>query len=146
MWHFADDVIKWKLFLRSWWRHQMKAFSVLLAICAGNLPATQRPVTRSFGFLFDLHPNNRLCKQLGAGDLRRHRGHYDVTVMVIGPLCAEFAGQGWILLTKTSHMLPHWSYVSFTLSRRHHVCNLRVWEYFFVTSVNGRLSECSELR
>ena len=37
----------------TWWRHQMEAFSALLAFCAGNslvtgeLPA-QRPVTRSF--------------------------------------------------------------------------------------------------
>ena len=40
---------RWK----SWWRHQMKTFSALLVICAGNsavsveVPA-QRPVTRSF--------------------------------------------------------------------------------------------------
>ena len=53
------------------WRHQMETFSALLAICAGNSPApgefpTQRPVTRSF-------------RQ--AGDLRRYRAHYDVTLM-----------------------------------------------------------------
>ena len=61
----------------------MKAFSALLAICAGNSPAhgefpTQRPVTRSFDVFFDLRGwvNNG-----EAGDLRRHRAHYDVTVM-----------------------------------------------------------------
>ena len=37
----------------AWWRHQMETFSVLLAICAGNSPASgeftaQRPVTRGF--------------------------------------------------------------------------------------------------
>ena len=37
----------------TWWRHQMEALSALLAICAGNSPASgefpaQRPVTRSF--------------------------------------------------------------------------------------------------
>ena len=42
-----------------WWRHQMKTFSALLAICAGNSPVAgeypaQRPVTRSFGVFFDL--------------------------------------------------------------------------------------------
>ena len=37
------------------WRHQIKTFSALLAICAGNSPLT--------------------------GDLRRHRAHYDVTLM-----------------------------------------------------------------
>ena len=52
----------------SWWRHQMKTFSALLAICAGNSPGTgefptQRPVTRSFDVFFDLHLNKRLSKQ-----------------------------------------------------------------------------------
>ena len=51
-----------------WWRHQMKTFSALLAICAGNSPVTgeflaQRPVTRSFDVFFDLRPNKRLSKQ-----------------------------------------------------------------------------------
>ena len=52
----------------SWWRHQMEIFSELLAIYAGNSPATgefptQRPVTRSFDVYFDLRPNERLSKQ-----------------------------------------------------------------------------------
>ena len=52
----------------TWWRHQMEAFSALLAICAGNslvpgeFPA-QRPVTRSFNVFFDLRLNKRLSKQ-----------------------------------------------------------------------------------
>ena len=50
------------------WRHQMETFSVLLALCARNSPITgefpsQRPVTRSFDVLFDLHRNKRLSKQ-----------------------------------------------------------------------------------
>ena len=52
----------------SWWRHQMEAFSALLAICAGNSPVSgefpvQRPVTRSFDIFFDLRLNKRLSKQ-----------------------------------------------------------------------------------
>ena len=43
----------------------------------------QRPVTRSFDVFFDLRPNKRLSNNREAGDLRRHRGHYDVNVMVI---------------------------------------------------------------
>ena len=47
-----------------WWRHKMETFSALLALRAGNSTVTgefpsQRPVTRSFGVLFDL----RLSKQ-----------------------------------------------------------------------------------
>ena len=53
----------------TWWCHQMKTFSVLLDICAGNSPVTgefptQRPVTRSFDVFFDLHLNKQLSKQL----------------------------------------------------------------------------------
>ena len=58
----------WWGFQPAWWRHQMEAFSALLAICAGNSPVTdefpaQRPVTRSFDAFFDLHLNKRLSKQ-----------------------------------------------------------------------------------
>ena len=65
----------------------MEAFSALLALCAGNLSVTgefpaQRPVTRSFDVFFDLHPNTRLSKSSEAGDLTRHRAHYDVTVTI----------------------------------------------------------------
>ena len=42
-----------------WWRHQMETFSMLLALCAGNLPVNgefpwQRSVMRSFDVFFDL--------------------------------------------------------------------------------------------
>ena len=62
----------------------METFSALLAICAGNSPVpsefpAQRPV--SFGVFFDLHRINDLVNNVEAGDLRRHRAHYDVTVM-----------------------------------------------------------------
>ena len=48
-------------------RHQMKTFSALLALCAGNSPVTgefpsQRPVTRSFDVFSDLCLNRRLSK------------------------------------------------------------------------------------
>ena len=42
------------------------------------IPRTQRPVTRSFDVCFDL----RLNKNREAGDLRRHRAHYDVIVKI----------------------------------------------------------------
>ena len=51
-----------------WWRHEMEAFSALLALCAGNSLVTgefptQRPVTRSFDIFFDLRLNKQLNKQ-----------------------------------------------------------------------------------
>ena len=56
----------------------------LLAICKGSLPVSngfpsQRPVTRSF--------DTKGCVNNGdAGDLRRHRAHYDVIVMHAMPV------------------------------------------------------------
>ena len=69
-----------------WWRHQMEAFSALLAICAGNSPVpgefpTQRPVTRSFVFSLICVWINGWVNNREAGDLRCYRAHYDVTVM-----------------------------------------------------------------
>ena len=54
--------------LSPWWRNQMKTFSALLALCAGNSPEigdypAQRPVMRSFDIFFDLRLNRRLSKQ-----------------------------------------------------------------------------------
>ena len=72
------------LHANAWWRHQMETFSALLAISPvpGEFPA-QRPVTRSFDAFFDLRPNKQLSwvNNGETGDLRRHRGHYDVIVM-----------------------------------------------------------------
>ena len=65
----------------------MEIFSALLNICAGNSPVTgefpaQRPVTRSLDVFFDLRPINGWVNNASeAGDLRRHRAHYDVRVM-----------------------------------------------------------------
>ena len=64
----------------------METFSALQALRAGNSPVTgefptQRPVTRSFDVFFGLHLNNGWVNNREAGDLRRHRAHYDVIVM-----------------------------------------------------------------
>ena len=72
LWH--DDLIKCDI------------FSALLTFCAANSPVTgkfptQRPVTQSFDIFFDLCLKNGWVNNNDAGDLRRHRAHYDVTVM-----------------------------------------------------------------
>ena len=74
-------------FIWAWWRHQMETFSTVLVLCAGNSPvigefSSQRPVTRSFGVFFYLRLMNCWANNGWAGDFRRHRPHYDVTVMV----------------------------------------------------------------
>ena len=77
-----------------WWRHQMKTFSALLALCAGNSPV---PVNSPHkGQLRGALMFSLMCVWINgwvnnreAGDLRRHRGHYDVNVMNAwnGPAC-----------------------------------------------------------
>ena len=52
----------------------------------GEFPA-QRPVTRSFDVFFDLRWINGWVNTREAGDLRRHRAHYDIIVMI---LCNSF--------------------------------------------------------
>ena len=74
-----------------WWRNQMETFSALLALCAGNSPVTgefpsQRPVTQSFDVFLICAWINNWVNNRKAGDLRRHRVHYDVTVTFWDPL------------------------------------------------------------
>ena len=90
MWRNRVALVKGKEKVESvhiaWWSHQMEAFSALLALCAGNSPVTgefpaQRPVMRSFDVFFDLGWINGWINNREAGDMRRHRAHYDVVVM-----------------------------------------------------------------
>ena len=70
----------------TWWRHQMETFSALLAICAGNSPGPVNSPHKGQwrgALMFSL-----ICVWINdwvnnheAGDLRRYRAHYDVTVM-----------------------------------------------------------------
>ena len=90
-----------------WWRQQMKIFSELLPLCSGKSPVTnefssQRPMTRSFDVFSLIYAlTNGWVNNLDAGDLRRHRGDYDVTVMRIpGFRPASFIGH--VLVTKVS--------------------------------------------
>ena len=70
----------------AWWRHQMETFSALLAICAGISPVPVNSPHKGQwrgALMFSL-----ICVWINgwvnnseAGDLRRYRAHYDVTVM-----------------------------------------------------------------
>ena len=72
----------------SWWRHQMETVSALLALCAGNSPV---PVNsphkgqwrRALIFSLICVWINGWVNNREAGDLRRHRGHYDVNGMFL---------------------------------------------------------------
>ena len=73
-------------YLSTWLRHQMETFSALLVICAGNSPVTgEFPHKGQWRgvLMFSLicASANGWINKGEAGDLRRHRAHYDVIVM-----------------------------------------------------------------
>ena len=79
-----SNLMKMKRF--TWWRHQMETFSALLAISAGN---SQPPVNSlnkgqwrgALMFSWICVWINSWVNNGEAGDLRRYRTHYGVTVM-----------------------------------------------------------------
>ena len=86
LWHGWSTCLLYERPYLAWWCHQMETFSPLLEIGAGNSPVTAEFSAQSQGrgaLMFSLicawtngWQNNRK-----AGDRRRHRAHYDVTVM-----------------------------------------------------------------
>ena len=67
-------------------RHQMETFSTLLVVCAGISPVTGEFPSQSQwrgALMFSLICvwTNGWANNRDAGDLRRHRAHYDVTVV-----------------------------------------------------------------
>ena len=75
-----------KIMFCAWWRHQMEPFSALLALCAGNSPVPVNSPHKgqwrgALMFYLICAWINDWINNREAGDLRRHRGHYDVSVM-----------------------------------------------------------------
>ena len=62
-----------------WWRQQMETFSALLILCEENPHKGQRQGALMFSLICDW--TSGWANTRDAGDLRRHRVHYDVTVM-----------------------------------------------------------------
>ena len=100
IWFWPGEVMEksWNFFLRflwepwwvalySWWRHQMETFSALLTLCAENSPVTgefphKGQWRRVLMFSLTWAWTNDWANNRDAGDLRRHRAHYDATVML----------------------------------------------------------------
>ena len=76
----------------------METFSALLAFCAGNSPV----------------PMNSPHKDQWRGDLRRHRGHYDVNVMrnfIQEFVFGNYLSTLWLkLISNTIFTKPIWWY------------------------------------
>ena len=97
------------IYVHSGWSDQMETFSASLALCAGNSSVTgefpsRRPVTWSFGvFSLTCAWINGWVNTREAGDFRRHRAHYDVTVI----LCAPFTQPPRTLWAMTQREFHH---------------------------------------
>ena len=93
---------------RLWWRHQMETFSALLAICVGNSPVpSEFPHKGQWrgALMFSLICAwiNRWVNNREGGDLRRHRTHYDVIVMILSFVFVRSHQQVSILLRVPFH-------------------------------------------
>ena len=129
------------------WRHQMEAYSALLAFCAGNSPVTgefpaQRPVTRSFDIFFDLHLNQQLSKPLRrrwfetpSRSLWRHCNEH----IQVAPIHDKWSGKPWLVCMNIRY---HNRYL---LTQDMVLCSVRytVWEkqfknVFLSTAVNAQ--------
>ena len=94
----------------AWWRHQMATFSAKLALRAGNSPVPVNSPHKGQwrgALMFSLicvwindWVNNR-----EAGDLRRHRGHYDVNVMATITATATATPTATSLWAKRVHLI-----------------------------------------
>ena len=74
-------------FVDPWWRRQMETVSALLSLCAGiHQSRMESPYQgqwrRALMFSLICAWINSWANNRNALDLRRHRAHYDVTVMV----------------------------------------------------------------
>ena len=92
-WISDEDV-----FISAWWCYQMETFYALLTICGGNSPVTgefpaQSPVMLSLICAWI----NGLINNREVGDLRRHRAHFDVTVMMF---------RIWLTLNSIIELVP----------------------------------------
>ena len=72
----------------SWWRQQMETFSTLLALYAGSHQSSvnfphKRQLRGALTFSLTSAWINDWVNNLEAGDLRRHRAHYDAIVMCL---------------------------------------------------------------
>ena len=118
----------------SWWRHQMETFSALLALCVGNSPVPVNSPHKGQwrgALMFSLISAriNNWVNNREAGDLRRHRGHYEVSVMSV-----RFESKYIIFVEETEvclslNMLFYYQPHIYTLWRLFRVINTQPFNY-----------------
>ena len=111
--------IWYKLCANSWWRHQMETFSVLLVICAAihrspvNSPHKGQWRQGALMFSLILARTNGWVNNSEAGDLIRHRAHYDVILMLLVQKQSANMTSQWLCSTflsyhRSSYVISWW--------------------------------------
>ena len=129
--HLCTEMEAWHL--NTWWRHQMKTFFTSLTLCAGNSPHKGQ-WRGALIFSFICASINGWVNTREAGDLRRHRAHYEVIVM-LWSLTFSFLNNLHIIprIGKTHcvefHMMPlkfQTKYLAHTLN---HTMFIQFWKF-----------------
>ena len=111
------------LLAESWWRHQMETFGPLWKENTGYrwISLTEAGDAELWCFLWSAPPKSGWSNNRDAGDLKRHRTHYDVIVMImekskghilhISQLWCVFWFIAWFMVLKHQiwfylHLLP----------------------------------------
>ena len=148
----------------------METFSALLALCAGNSPVPVNSPHKgqwrgALVFSFICVRINDWLNNRAAGDLRRHRGHYHVNVMITlkATVWALRAGNKnrWILDQRgiklyNSHICRNYQQWKINLfaekstiamyTQTHvfrHVCVINESVYYWLNYVTSRLTHCA---
>ena len=127
--------IKWTGWHLSWWRHQTETFPRYWPFVRGihrspvNFPHKgQWRGALMFSLICDWI--NDWVNKLGTGDLRRHRAHYDVTVMCV-------LGSGWKLFRInvcyesgfSNSVTKAWDRCKFSNLNREYEISLKIWSH-----------------
>ena len=98
----------WKVRCSSCWRHQMETFSALLAFYEGNHRWPVVSLTKGSDaelWCFLCAWTNGRSNNRDAGGLRRHRSHYDVTVMMVNYSCSHTIDINLVAFMLNKHCL-----------------------------------------
>ena len=129
----------------------MEKYSALLALCAGNSPVAgefppQMPVTQSLIFPLIYNWINGWVNTRDAGDLRRHRAHYDVMWFICGIVYHQSRLLWkWTRTVKPHHPIAGWPKrnIESTWLREVRPCN---WIYTFsFTNVQTYTHACAHM-
>ena len=109
--------IRWNSLPPAWWRPQMETFSVLLALYSGNSVNSPHKGQWCGALTFSLISawTNGWVNNRDAGDLRRHRAHYDVAIIDWHRCVDSILYRGLCIRVTFIHIFIMWTLLKYTL-------------------------------